>query len=104
MPQSITEDADGKAWQADLGERWRQVHERWLHTPGNLTLVGKDYNIAMQKKPFAAKKPVLAASKVYLNAHFAEPTLAGWSEEAIRARGRQLAELAAKVWLGPGRR
>jgi hypothetical protein len=55
MPQSITGDADGKAWRADLGECWQQVHERWLPTPGNLTLVGRDYNIAMQKKPFAAK-------------------------------------------------
>jgi len=26
MPQSITDDDDGRAWQADLGNDWRQVH------------------------------------------------------------------------------
>jgi hypothetical protein len=101
MPQTITDDADGTAWQAELGDNWLQVHAEWLHTPGNLTLVGSDYNIAMQKKPFADKKPVLAGSRVYLNKYFAQPDLTYWNGEAIAERGRQLAELASKVWVGP---
>ena len=36
LPQSITDDDDGKAWQAALGPRWRQLQEQWVHTPGNL--------------------------------------------------------------------
>ena len=101
LPQSVTDDADGKAWQAALGDGWRQVHELWVHTPGNLTLVGSDYNIAMQKKAFAAKKPLLMASRVYLNKHFAEPSLATWTEETIKARGLQLGSSTARVWAGP---
>jgi uncharacterized protein with ParB-like and HNH nuclease domain len=101
LPQSVTDDADGKAWKAALGPDWDKVHAEWLHTPGNLTLVGSDYNIAMEKKPFEAKKPVLAASKVYLNQHFANPELKTWDRDAIMARGMRLAQAAAKVWAGP---
>jgi hypothetical protein len=78
MPQTIGDDADGQRWQAALGEGWREVHAEWLHTPGNLTLVGSDYNTSMQNKPFADKRPVLAASRVYLNKHFSRPGLADW--------------------------
>lgn len=101
LPQSVTDDDDGKAWQAALGDGWRQVHEQWVHSPGNLTLVGSDYNNAMQKKPFAAKKPVLKESRVYLNKHFAEASLTTWTEENIKARGWELGSIASRVWAGP---
>ena len=29
-----------KEWRDSLGEEWRGVQERWLHTLGNLTLTG----------------------------------------------------------------
>jgi hypothetical protein len=84
-----------------LGTDWRAIHERLLHTPGNLTLVGSDYNLMMQKKPFDAKKPVLVNSVVYLNKYFGQPALTAWDQDAILKRGHHLAELAAKVWAGP---
>ena len=102
MPQTIEDDADGEAWMATLGADWRAAHASWLHTPGNLTLVGHDYNSAMKNRPFPTKKPVLAASKVYLNKHFADGGIEKWSADEIAARGMGLAKLAAAVWPRPG--
>ena len=102
MPQSITDDDDGRAWQADLGkDSWREVQAEWLHTPGNLTLVGKDYNIEMRKVPFVAKQPVLVGSKVYLNDYFADVqnhTMGRRSHHGTRlATGTN----ASRVWASP---
>jgi uncharacterized protein with ParB-like and HNH nuclease domain len=102
MPQTIEgDDSDGRAWMDALGEEWQRVHGAWLHTPGNLTLVGYDYNIAMKKKPFEDKKPVLSGSAVYLNRYFSDPGLQTWNEEAMIRRARMLAESACKIWMGP---
>ncbi len=101
MPQTVGTDADARAWMDVLGSNWEQVHSELLHTPGNLTLVGGEYNIKMQNKPFEHKKPVLANSKVYLNEYFANSQLKTWNEESILARGLLLAQLAAKTWIGP---
>lgn len=46
-----------KAWQNMLGHNWEQVHDRYLHTLGNLTLTG--YNSELGDKPFDAKKNML---------------------------------------------
>ena len=104
MPQTIEEDeADGKAWVAGLGEAWKAVHGEWLHTPGNLTLVGADYNVTMSNRAFEVKRTVLAGSRVYLNKHFQTLTVATWAAGEIEARGKALAELAVRVWPGPGK-
>jgi uncharacterized protein with ParB-like and HNH nuclease domain len=102
MPQTIDDaEDDGRAWTAALGTEWRQVHAEWLHTPGNLTLVGADYNNEMSNRAFEIKKPVLAASKVYLNQHFKTDALRVWSQQEIEARAKLLADLATKVWPAP---
>jgi len=102
MPQTIDEaDDDGRAWTAALGVEWRPLHAEWLHTPGNLTLVGADYNSEMSNRPFEIKRPVLAASKVYLNQHFNADELRMWSQAEIEARAKALADLAIKVWPAP---
>ncbi len=102
MPQTIDDDDDdGRAWIAALGNEWRPQHAEWLHTPGNLTLVGADYNSGMSNRAFEIKKPVLAASKVYLNQHFATTSPKIWSQGEIEARAKLLADLAVKVWPAP---
>lgn len=45
------------SWQKMLGDNWSQVHDRYLHTLGNLTLTG--YNTELGDKPFEAKKDML---------------------------------------------
>ncbi|WP_437578704.1 HNH endonuclease family protein [Sorangium sp. So ce887] len=86
---------------AALGEPWRPVHAEWLHTLGNLTLVGADYNSEMSNRPFEIKKPVLGQSKVYLNQCFEAEVLKTWSKDPIEARAKLLADLAIKVWPAP---
>lgn len=46
-----------KSWQTMLGENWPYVHDRYLHTLGNLTLTG--YNSELGDKPFSEKKDLL---------------------------------------------
>ena len=101
MPQSIVDNNNGEAWQQSLGENWRQIYDKWLHTLGNLTLVGSDYNQSMQNEPFEIKKPILAGSKVYLNEYFANPQLTTWNEDTIITRAKTLAEIAVRVWIRP---
>ena len=77
------------------------MHAEWLHTPGNLTLVGADYNSEMSHRAFEIKRPVLAASKVHLNQHFKADLLRTWSQGEIEARAKLLADLVIKVWPAP---
>lgn len=98
LPQTIPDDTDGQTWRTTLGPDWETVHSKWLHTPGNLTLVGSDYNSSMQNRPFAIKKLTLGTSRVYLNKHFSDPTLMTWSEPEIVQRGQELARLSIKLW------
>ena len=47
-----------KNWQTMLGDKWEYVHDKYLHTLGNLTLTG--YNSELGDKPFNIKKEMLA--------------------------------------------
>ncbi len=49
MPQTLTEE-----WERDLGENFQAIHDKYLHTIGNLTLTG--YNEKYSNKPFQEKK------------------------------------------------
>jgi hypothetical protein len=100
MPQTINDDADGGEWKMTLGTDWKRVHDMWLHSIGNLTLVGYDYNILMRNKPYAVKKSELVGrSKVYLNEYF-DP-VGQWDEVQIHERGAHLAAKLVPIWAGP---
>ena len=84
-------------WQKELGDNWKEIQERYLHTIGNLTLTG--YNQEMSDKPFAAKRDGEAgfkSSPLYLNQSIRQQER--WGEQAISQRGIELAERATKVW------
>jgi Protein of unknown function (DUF1524) len=93
MPQTLTD-----AWRADLGTDAVQVHTEWLHTPGNLTLSA--YNSNTGNKPFASKRLTYQDSNVTMNREIAEAH--AWTRSEIVARGESLAELACRIWPGPG--
>ncbi len=88
MPQKLT-----KEWQKMLGA-YSNVHKKWLHTLGNLTLTG--YNPELSNKPFEKKLPHLRSSNVTLNQYFRN--IDTWNEEAIKSRAKYLANIAIKVW------
>ena len=88
MPQRLT-----REWRGALGVDADDVHERWRHTLGNLTLTG--YSRELGVMPFGEKKAILTESKFSLNSSLKD--LDEWNAETIERRGRELAELAAKL-------
>ena len=96
MPQELTED-----WKQELGDDWRRIHEKWLHTIGNLTLTG--YNSEYKNLPFKEKRDMpkkgFRTSPLYLNESLARAEK--WNETYILARGKKLVERALKIWIYP---
>lgn len=88
------------AWKDELGENWKSVKERYLHTIGNLTLTG--YNSELSDRPFREKKTIeggFNSSPLSLNESIRSEER--WNEDAILRRARTLADLAAKIWRAP---
>jgi len=87
-------------WIAELGENWKEVHKKYLHTLGNLTLTG--YNSELSKRPFSEKRDMKGGFKdshLRLNNDLA--TLEHWNEQEIINRANRLADHAIKVWSYP---
>jgi len=97
MPQTLGGGKRGVDWKEALGENWESVHEKWLHTLGNLTLSG--YNQPLGNKSYKEKKEELIKSKLGLNSYFARVKI--WNEAEIVKRGSLLAEQVAKIWPRP---
>ncbi len=97
MPQTVTDDEAGKAWKTALGESWDDLHERYLHALGNLTLTG--YNPELGKMAFRNKQEVYRDSHVGLNQRFRDLTT--WDSESIRNRTTALAAQLCRIWPRP---
>ena len=89
MPQTLSPD-----WIVDLGIDPTDVHARWLHTIGNLTLSG--YNPNLGNKPFPVKRTALKASNFALNESVV--SFYRWDESAIQSRANDLANKAVIIW------
>lgn len=77
-----------------LGSKAEDVHKRWLHTVGNLTLTA--YNAELSNKNFSEKLTNMRHSCLALNRYF--QNVETWDEQAIQSRGEYLADIAIKVW------
>jgi uncharacterized protein with ParB-like and HNH nuclease domain/predicted transport protein len=89
-----------KEWQSMLGENWKEVQEKYLHTLGNLTLTG--YNSELSDKPFSQKKAMTGGfndSPIRLNEFLRKVDV--WNAENIEVRAKELAEKACSVWFAP---
>jgi predicted transport protein len=87
-------------WKRELGDNWKEVHKKYLHTIGNLTLTG--YNSELSDRPFKEKRDInggFADSPIRLNRSLAK--LESWNEEEIIKRAKSIAELAAEIWSFP---
>ncbi len=94
MPQNPNLSA---AWRTELGSDWRDIHERYLHTLGNLTLTG--YNPELSDRPFQEKRDMeggFGDSPIRLNKSLAKQE--HWNEDAIQQRADKLSALATQVW------
>ncbi|GAA8225699.1 DUF262 and DUF1524 domain-containing protein [Helicobacter pylori] len=95
MPQKLTEE-----WERDLGENFQEIHNKYLHTIGNLTLTG--YNTEYSDKSFQEKqgmKKGFKDSPLRLNQSLRD--LESFGEEEIKKRANDLADLALKIWTYP---
>ena len=63
---------------------------------GNQALLRKSHNAQIGNRPFASKKPILAASDLVLTSGIG--ALEDWTPAKIRARQERMAELAVTVW------
>ncbi|WP_434634697.1 GmrSD restriction endonuclease domain-containing protein [Helicobacter pylori] len=95
MPQKFTEE-----WERDLGENFQAIHDKYLHTIGNLTLTG--YNPEYRNKSFQEKRDMekgFKDSPLRLNQGLRD--LESFGEEEIKKRANDLADLALKIWTYP---
>ncbi|MGL2878394.1 GmrSD restriction endonuclease domain-containing protein [Helicobacter pylori] len=95
MPQTLTEE-----WQRDLGENFEAIHEKYLHTIGNLTLTG--YNEKYSNKSFQEKRYMekgFKQSPLRLNQSLKDSESFG--EKEIEKRANDLADWALKIWTYP---
>ncbi|GAA8198434.1 DUF262 and DUF1524 domain-containing protein [Helicobacter pylori] len=95
MPQKLTEE-----WKRDLGENFQEIHDKYLHTIGNLTRTG--YNSKYRNNYFQEKRGMEGGFKdspLSLNQSLKD--LESFSEEEIKKRANDLADLALKIWTYP---
>lgn len=94
MPQKLTPE-----WVPMVGSQDGLVHQKWLHSIGNLTITG--YNGELANKSFAAKRKIYSESHFELTKNIARTTSSVWTEKQIETRGKLLAEKAKDIWVGP---
>lgn len=95
MPQTLTEE-----WERDLGENFQAIHDKYLHTIGNLTLTG--YNTEYSNRSFQEKRDMekgFKDSPLRLNQSLRD--LESFGEEEIEKRANVLADWALKIWTYP---
>ncbi|MGL2502160.1 GmrSD restriction endonuclease domain-containing protein [Helicobacter pylori] len=95
MPQTLT-----PKWQGDLGENFQAIHDKYLHTIGNLTLTG--YNQEYSNNSFQEKRDMekgFKQSPLKLNQSLKD--LESFGEKEIEKRANDLADWALKIWTYP---
>ncbi|GAA7439353.1 DUF262 and DUF1524 domain-containing protein [Helicobacter pylori] len=95
MPQTLNPE-----WQRDLGENFKAIHEKYLHTIGNLTLTG--YNSEYSNNSFQEKRDMkngFKQSPLRLNQGLRD--LESFGEKEIEKRANDLADWALKIWTYP---
>lgn len=77
------------SWQEMLGDNWQNVHEKYIHTLGNLTLTG--YNSELGDKPFLTKKQMLEDAETKIVKLYSDvKSTEVWDEEHIKSRADRL--------------
>ncbi|WP_101007338.1 GmrSD restriction endonuclease domain-containing protein [Helicobacter pylori] len=84
----------------DLGENFQAIHDKYLHTIGNLTLTG--YNSEYSNRSFQEKRDMekgFKQSPLKLNQSLKD--LESFGEKEIEKRANDLADWALKIWTYP---
>jgi len=105
MPQTLTSE-----WKQALGHDWKNIHGKWLHTLGNLTLTG--YNSEYRNHPFITKRdmdggfrlsPLRVNQTVFVldDQKHTLGNIDSWNQATIQARAAALSEKVPNVWAIP---
>lgn len=90
MPQTLNEQ-----WKNEIGNDWKIIHEKYLHTIGNLTLTG--YNSNLGNKPFSEKKEILQEnSNISWNRNIC--AYDQWNERSIIANTENMTNLFISIF------
>lgn len=96
MPQKLNED-----WFEELGDNAEEIHDKWIHKLGNLTITG--YNSDMGNSSFEKKrdgKHGFKKSGIRMNQDLS--LLGSWGEVEIEKRHRNLLDLSVyEIWKYP---
>jgi len=87
-------------WKTSLGDNWKDVQKKYLHTIGNLTLTA--YNSEMSDKPFLDKMEMeggFKESALRLNGYIVKQI--DWNETTIQERAKMLTSKAIQIWQFP---
>jgi uncharacterized protein with ParB-like and HNH nuclease domain len=95
MPQNLTRD-----WQQKLGENYEEIHKKYLHTLGNLTLTTSRQNKVLSNLSKEEKDKIdFQTSKLKLNFRLEENKI--WNDKTIVERAKILALEAKEIWQYP---
>lgn len=98
LPKKITED-----WKYDLGINWEGVHEQYLNTIGNLTLLERKYNRSVSNKSFiekiSSKNMGYTSSDITITRRITNWST--WNEKSIKERSNELTEKIIEIWPYP---
>lgn len=89
-----------KEWKSELGENWELIHEKYLHTIGNLTLTG--YNPELSDRSFVEKREMKGGFKdspIRLNRNLADKS--EWNGQTILERSEEIASRVISIWRYP---
>lgn len=96
MPQKLNDD-----WFEELGDNAEEIHEKWIHKLGNLTITG--YNSDMGNSSFEKKRDGrhgFKKSGIRMNQDLA--LLDSWGEEEIEKRQKDLLNFSVyEIWKYP---
>ena len=87
-------------WKEMLGDNWKEIQKKYLHTLGNLTLT--DINSKLSDYCFNEKKTMpfgYETSALMLNRYVLKQDK--WNEDTIRERAGLLGQQALKIWQAP---
>ena len=92
MPQTINNE-----WQKYLGPSYKYIHEKFLHTIGNLTLTA--HNSEISNSIFNVKKNEYSKSHLKITKDLCNYTQ--WRENEITLHANALADIALQIWKIP---
>jgi len=93
MPQKLS-----SSWKKNLGEKFKEIHEKWLNRIANLTLTG--LNSELGNKPFEEKKKIIKENgRFFLNEWILQQEK--WTEEELSERQEKLQKKFLELWPFP---